>query len=74
MDGKNRRHANAFAVRVSIRPIALQWTSGRCHRERITANADISVSAKRKRPLLTTWDRVFWMAVSQIGRVRIDEA
>lgn len=34
MDRKNRRHASAFAVRVSIRPLAPQRTSGGCHRER----------------------------------------
>jgi hypothetical protein len=50
MDGKNRRHANAFTVRVSIRPIASRRTSGRCHRERSTTNADSSFSTKTEAP------------------------
>jgi hypothetical protein len=50
MDRNNRRHASPFAVRVSIRPIALQRTSGRCHRERSATNANRSVSAKTEAP------------------------
>jgi hypothetical protein len=44
MDGKNRRHANAFSVRVSIRPLAPQRTSDRGHRERGATNADSCIS------------------------------
>ena len=46
MDGKNRRHGSAFSVRVSIRPLAPQRTSGRCGRERSATNADSCISAK----------------------------
>jgi transposase len=50
MDGKNRRHATAFTVRVSIRPLAPQWASDRCDRERSATNADSSVSTKTEAP------------------------
>jgi hypothetical protein len=50
MDGKNRRHATAFTIRVSIRPLASQRTSGRCDRERSAPNADSSVSTKTEAP------------------------
>src|SRR6185437_4006212 len=46
IDGKNRRDASALSVRVSIRPLAPQRTSGRCHRERRATNADSSLSTK----------------------------
>jgi len=46
MDGKNRRHARAFPVCVSIRPLAPQRTSSDCDRKRSAADADIGVSAK----------------------------
>jgi hypothetical protein len=46
MDGKNRRDASALSVRVSIRPLALQRTSGDRHGERSAANANRSVSTK----------------------------
>jgi F-type H+-transporting ATPase subunit alpha len=46
MDGKNRRDASALSVRVSIRPLALQRTSGDRHRERRATNANRSVSTK----------------------------
>jgi putative transposase len=39
MDGKNRRHASAFAVRVSIRPLAPQRTSGGCQCDRASDGA-----------------------------------
>src|SRR3954470_5238863 len=51
MDGKNRRHATAFTVRVSIRPLAPQRTSGHCDRERSATNADSSVSTKTEAPV-----------------------
>ena len=50
MNGKNRRHASAFAVRVSIRPLAPQRASGGCHRERSAANANRGVSTKTEAP------------------------
>ena len=50
VDRKNRRHARPFSVPVSIRPIALQRTSGRCHRERSTTNANSCVSTKTEVP------------------------
>jgi hypothetical protein len=50
MDGKNRRHASAFTVRVSICPLARQRTSGRCHQERSAANANRGVSTKTEAP------------------------
>src|SRR3954470_17740534 len=50
MDGKNRRHATAFTVRVSIRSLAPQRTSGRCARERSAPNADSSVPTKTEAP------------------------
>jgi hypothetical protein len=49
-DGKKRRHATAFTVRVSIRPLAPQRTSGRCDRERSAPNADSGVSTKTEAP------------------------
>jgi hypothetical protein len=50
MDGKNRRHASSFSVGLSIRPIALQRTSGGCQRERSATNANRSVSTKTEAP------------------------
>jgi putative transposase len=66
MDGKNRRHASAFTVRVSIRPLAPERTSDPCDRECSTTHADSGVSTKRKRPLLTTLDRVFWVTLRSV--------
>src|SRR5207302_691239 len=50
MAGKNRRHARAFPVRVSIHPLAPQRRSGGCHRERSAANANRGVSTKTEAP------------------------
>src|SRR6476661_8770024 len=66
MDGKNRRHATGFTVRVSIRPLAPQRTSGRCDRERSTTNADSSVSTKTEAPVLTSLERIFWVALRSV--------
>ena len=50
MEGKNRRHASPFTVGVSIRPVAPQRTSGRCHREHSATNANSGISAKTEAP------------------------
>jgi hypothetical protein len=55
MEGKNRRHASAFTVRVSIRSLAPQRTSGRCDRERSDTNANSSIQRKRKRLCGQPW-------------------
>ena len=65
MEGNNQRHASPFYVVVSIRPAAPQRTS-RGHRERGATNATSRVSAKRKRPLLTTLDRLFWITLRSL--------
>ena len=46
MDGKNQRDATAVSVRVSIRPLALERTSGDRYRERSVASANRSVSTE----------------------------
>lgn len=50
MGGKNRRDASAFSVRVPIRPLAPQRTSGDWHREHSATDADSSISTKTEAP------------------------
>jgi hypothetical protein len=66
MDGNNQRYASAFTVRVSIRPTAPQWTSGRGYREAALRMQLATFQRKRKRPLLTTLDRVFWITLQHV--------
>jgi CheY-like chemotaxis protein len=46
MDRKNQRHASAFSVGVSIRPLAPQRTSGGCDRERSATPANCRLATK----------------------------
>jgi putative transposase len=66
MDGKNRKHANAFVVRVRFVRLLL---SG--HQAVAIENAALRMQIaafqrKRKRPLLTTLDRVFWVTLRSV--------
>jgi len=66
MEGKNRRHGAPFPVSVSIRADAPQRPPGRSPRERSATHANSGISAKAKRPLLTTLDRVFWVTLRNV--------
>lgn len=63
MNGKNRRHASVFAVRVSIRPLAPERTSGGCRRERSAANANRGVATKMDAPAADDLGPVFWVTL-----------
>ena len=64
MDGKNRKHASAFIVRVSIRLLALLGAHQAVAIENLALRMRVAaLQRKRKRPLLTTWGRVFWISL-----------
>jgi hypothetical protein len=66
MDGNNRRDASPFSVGLSIRPIAHQRPSGVAI-ENVALRMQIAAfQRKRKRPLLTTLDRVFWITLRSV--------
>jgi hypothetical protein len=66
MNGKNQRHASAFYAGVSTRPPAPQG-----HQAVAIENAALRMQLaafqrKRKRLLLTTLDRVFWLTLRSL--------
>ena len=59
-------HAGYHSVRVSVRSTTGLWASSRGCREPRLAAAVGAYKRKRKRALLTEWDRLFWVTLSQV--------